>query len=373
VRCRARPSRETKPRPGRPVTLQCTRQSPPLDVLQMSHPPPPFVPASSANQPVVSPKSPGEPPLLDPQDSAVESPAHPQTGPSGYPELTVAWRHTCWFRDRNRVYEAMCRVGLGDARLQRFAACGVNAWILRSADGPTRLRIAASYCHDRWCVPCGRAKARLYAANLRALIADVPHRFITLTLRAVQEPLADRLQHLYDSFRRLRQQQEWKSAVVGGVAMCEPVWSKRSNCWHVHLHVIAHGRFLAAATLSKMWLKATGDSFIVDIRLIHGHDKAVDYVCKYACKPLTSDTYAESDRLHEAMVALRGRRLCLPFGDWSHVRLSRQNELSEWLPVAPLGQVILLADAGDAWAIRVLALLRGEEQCQKPALWPDPP
>jgi hypothetical protein len=37
--------------------------------------------------------------------------------------------------------------------------------------------------------------------------------------------------------------------------------------WHPHLHVIAEGRFLDKHALSAAWHHATGDSFVVDIRI----------------------------------------------------------------------------------------------------------
>lgn len=297
---------------------------------------------------------------LDPSESPVHSsPQPPQTQPAESQLDPAVWRHSCWFRDRARVYDALVATYAPPSRLERFALCGSDAWVVQDVACPEHLRVQANFCHDRWCVPCGRARARLVANNLRGLVGDVPHRFITLTIRAENEPLVDRIRHLYDSFRRIRRSRRWQQCIDGGVAFCEPCWSDRSNCWHVHLHIVAHGRFITQRELSALWLQATGDSYIVDIRLIRGHDKAVDYVTKYAAKPLEPATLRNHDRLCEAMLALKGRRLILPFGDWSRVKLTAVTHETEWRAVAPLSELLQRAAAGDAWASHVLRVLKG--------------
>lgn len=310
---------------------------------------------------------------LDPEESAWQNADSSTTPPPTSADLCETWRHSCWHRDRMRVWDSLVKVGASESRLSRFAACGSNAWVMGDPDNPDRVRVAACYCHDRWCVPCGRAKARTVAGNLRCLIADEPHRFITLTLRADDEGLAQRITRLYQSFARLRRTTLWQRAVTGGCACCEPVWSDKSGCWHVHLHVIVAGRYIKHADLSKAWLRATGDSYIVDIRLIHGHDKAVDYVTKYACKPLPASTVRDSDHLAEAMIALRGRRLVLTFGAWSHVKLTAQSDTTQWIAIAPLPDVLRRADLGDAWSIAILRKLRGSYACRQMDLWTEQP
>lgn len=178
---------------------------------------------------------------------------------------------------------------------------------------------------------------------------------------------------LYASFRRLRSSRVWRDNVRGGAAFCEPCWSERTECWHVHLHIVAEGKFIPQAQLSAAWLKATGDSPIVDIRLIHGHDKAVDYVVKYAAKPLEPATLRDHDRLCEAIMALHGRRLVLPFGSWHGIRLCEVDRTTEWRALAPLGELLQRAAAGDVWADSVLRKLRGVQACRQLDLFREPP
>lgn len=305
-----------------------------------------------------------DPTSLDPQDSPVPAaPVPPQTNHVDPVDLCIDWRHTCWHRDRRRVYDAMTTCLMPESRLERFAGCGSSAWVLQDKAQPDRLRVSANYCHDRWCTPCARTKARIVAGNLRALIGDHPHRFITLTLRATSAPLCERVSTLYAAFRRLRRSPLWRRCIRGGAAFCEPCWSQHSQSWHVHLHIIADGQYIPQADLSDTWLVATGDSYIVDVRLIRGHDQTVDYVTKYACKPLTSETVRDRDRLQEAMIALRSRRLVLPFGTWYHTKLTAVSDDTDWQALAPLATLLQRADAGDTWAQAIIRQLRGAQSC----------
>jgi hypothetical protein len=329
---------------------------------------------SDSSSPECAPRAGHVPTSLDPQETPAQEAHYPtQRDVTTYPELTINWRHTCWHRDRERVYNALSSCIASDSRLERFASCGTDAWVMQDPANPERLRVTAAYCHDRWCVPCGRAKARIIAGNLRAHIGDRPHRFITLTLRANNEPLTNRITTLYAAFRALRRNTAWAKRIRGGAAFCEPVWSERSGSWHVHLHVIADGQFIPQQELSDAWLHVTGDSYVVDIRLIHGHDQAVDYVTKYASKPLHPATVRDNSRLQEAIVALRGRRLVLPFGTWHGIRLSTVNDATEWIALAPLGEILQRAASGDAWADAVLRILRGVQSCHQLDLPLEPP
>jgi len=284
----------------------------------------------------------------------------------------TAFRHSGWQADRDRVYDAMVAVGTGASRLLRFAMCGAFAWVMRSADDPAVLRIAGNYCHDRHCIPCARAKAATVAGNLRAQVGDRPHRFITLTLRSTTDTLTEQVSRLYKCFAKLRRRSCWSDRIKGGAAFLELTYNHERGCWHPHLHVVADGAYLPQQELSSEWLQVTGDSYIVDVRLIRGKDQCLDYVTKYASKGFGHDVIAHRDALEAAIVALRGRRLCLTFGTWRGVCLTAQPPDGDWLPLAPLGEIIVRAHDGDQWAQAVLANLTGDTAC-RPHSVHDPP
>lgn len=166
----------------------------------------------------------------------------------------------------------------------------------------------------------------------------------------------------------------WREHVQGGVVVCEITWSADSHSWHPHLHIIAAGTYMQKQLLSDAWLLATGDSYIVDLRLIRGVETCVRYVTKYVSKPLSSTYAREPDLLREAMRALAGRRLCTTIGSWRGVPLYAINSNTEWEPLGKLSEIRAKALAGDQEATAIMASLGQypEDLCEAPAdpsLW----
>jgi hypothetical protein len=183
-------------------------------------------------------------------------------------------------------------------------------------------------------------------------------RFITLTLMRSDESLQSILNHLLKSFYRLRRQEFWKSAVRAGTAVVEITRGARGDHWHVHLHVLAVGTWLDQKTLSAGWESASNGSKIVDIRLIKDHEVGVAYVAKYATKGWSDSVLADPDALIECIVALRGRRLLIHFGEW-YGRESPlcQVEVGEWKHVGWLRRIVADAVDREPHAVGVLAAI----------------
>lgn len=137
-------------------------------------------------------------------------------------------------------------------------------------------------------------------------------RFITLTLADDGKPLADRIDRLYASFRRLRETKLWSENVVAGIATMEVTLGKKRH-WHTHLHVLVCGEFIPQRQLSACWEKATGDSIIVDIQAVPDRDKVAGYVASYIAKPPPLHTLTEEE-ICEYAAAMSGRRLLLTVG-----------------------------------------------------------
>lgn len=302
---------------------------------------------------------------LDPQEpkSQGADPSLPECIPTGLPVPSlpeVRWcddqwfRHSGWRTDRLRVYLSLCRT-FGDCRrAEAFRHCGTNAWVLKNVSQPGKFRLAANYCHDRFCRPCSVARSNLIAGNLRGRIRNKPHRFVTLTLRQTDQPLHKCLDRLYFAFAKLRRSSLWQEAVYGGVACLELTRGQKNDHWHVHLHCIVSGKFLPQDKLSDAWLRATGDSPIVDVRMIGDHERTVRYVAKYAAKGLDASILRQQDVLDEAVEALHKRRLALTFGDWRGVQLTRCPKSDDWQPLMPLQQLRLRALDGDQTARCIL-------------------
>ena len=296
---------------------------------------------------------------LEPDETTVQCYAEtvlPDT-PSN-PELDQHFRHSCWKAERRRVAAGLVAAGMPKSRVLRFAECGSNAYIYASEEVDPSYRIVANYCRDRFCQPCARARAGLVTRNLLAALPRSKLRFVTLTLKHQIRTLPDTIDHLYRSFRRLRHRPLWKSRVRGGVAFCEIKWSPTSAAWNVHLHILIDSDFIVSGALSTEWHGVTGDSYIVDIRLVKSLHSAATYIVKYASKGLATKDLPTLELLVSAMEALRGRRLCLPFGTWSRLLLSAVDSSLSWRLLGSLQACVVAAAHGCTDAARILAAVR---------------
>lgn len=140
-------------------------------------------------------------------------------------------------------------------------------------------------------------------------------RLCTLTLADDGQPLTDRIDRLYRAFRDLRKTDLWRHHVRGAVAVLETTLGRFNDHWHVHLHVLFEGSFLPHSQLKREWYAATGDSFIVHLKAVHGRKAAARYVAAYIAKPLDVLTWPNA-RIQEYAEATHGRRLLATSGSF---------------------------------------------------------
>jgi len=290
---------------------------------------------------------------LEPPETSIADRVRQRSGSDLHPCADSIFRHTGWKRDRERVYEALKRVGSTADRLWNFCQCGHGAYVLRDPQDPDHYRISGCTCHDRFCLPCANSRSQTIALNVLEKLADNEARFITLTLHSTHEPLGQLLAHLTRSFTKLRAKKLWRKACYGGVSFIEVKWVPHLERWNVHLHVLAYGRYLKQGLLSQAWHKVTGTSYIADIRFVKNHKQVARYVSKYASKPLDSSVLHEPERLDEAIVALKGKRLCATFGNWRGLDLTDSPSEESWDRICTLSELIANALAGDPTAIAI--------------------
>lgn len=268
----------------------------------------------------------------------------------------TAFRHSGWQTDRKRVRIAMAAANVPSKRLERFDACGAEA-IVEYSPSTCRQRVKAFYCGDRFCVPCATARSRRVQRKLSALVAGRVSWFVTLTLRNCGGSLIERLNHLDGSFKRLRRSPLWKQAVDAGASVVEIKRGAGSGKWHVHLHSILLGRELDKYRLSREWRKATGDSFIVHVRKVDDHEKAVSYCAAYAGKGFDKSVLRVEDDLLECLCSLRSSRLLKFFGGWYRLDADGDEKpITDWRRVGRLGDFIAGSVSGDA---KSMAVMRG--------------
>lgn len=223
------------------------------------------------------------------------------------------------------------------------------------------MRLAASCCHDRFCLPCANSRSRLIAANVLPYVQPGKCRFVTLTLRHTDQPLNKQIDRLYASFKRLRKDPLWSQTQEGGVAFLEIKRSKDKQSWHPHFHVLTQGSFIDVRALSALWKRITGDSFVVDVRFVRGASQVLSYVTKYASKPFDPSLFDYQSVLVQAINALAGRRMALSFGKWKGLQMSERPDGDAWENLGSLEDVLYEAAKGDAEARQLIMKVCGEK------------
>lgn len=280
-----------------------------------------------------------------------------ETSPQIESSTDVTFRHSWWSSDRHRVFQALGRAFGSCNRLNRFASCGDAAWIYRTTSTPSRYKVIADHCRDRWCRACQRDRSRKLVANVKPLLNSPNLKLITLTLKSDHQSLRSLIDRLFESFRTLRRTRIWRDNCIGGISFLEVKRNTDPDRWHPHLHIIADTNFIPKRLLSSLWRGITGDSFIVDIKVIRDTDKAAAYVAKYATKPLDTAIYRQRRYLLEAIVAMKGRRMVCTFGTFRGNRLADNTDENDWVACGTLSSIRRRADLGDPDAMAIMAEL----------------
>lgn len=281
-------------------------------------------------------------------------------------EEELKFRHSGWRASRSRVAEAMTRAGTSSSRCIRFERCGSACWVEVAIDGSSA-RTRGCYCGDRFCLPCATARGCRIRLKLIELMAEGECKFLTLTRRMDGSGLDDSLQHLRDSFAKLREQKIWTENVSAAAYCIEIKRNAEDTDWHVHLHAILRSRWVDKRDWSAAWFAATGGSFVIDIRPITDAAKGASYIAKYATKGFDSSVLKRVDLIVEAMRALSGRRLVGTCGDWYNADLQ-----GDYLPkiayktVCSLEVLIDASSRKQAWAVGLLLLLRKSDRGEEP-------
>jgi hypothetical protein len=278
----------------------------------------------------------------------------------------TAFRHTGWRVRREKVTRTLAATGASDLALHNWTNCGSHA-VVEWSPRENRFRVRANYCRSRHCEPCARTKANTIARNLETRLAQGDgsnYRFVTLTLAHTEAPLAHQIKRLYASFRKLRTAGVWKDSQAGGAFMLEVKRAK--DRWHPHLHIVAEGRFLHQAALSTAWRKATGDSYIVDVRAIKSGRDAAFYVAKYVTKGTSVGVWDEPDAAAEWVTATKGVRTCATYGTWRGKSLLKiDGGADDWQPLCTLDQLHRDAAQGKPGARELLNELLSHRPAQE--------
>lgn len=242
--------------------------------------------------------------------------------------------------------------------IDSFRTCGSSAWVMRTASRPHRYKIASNRCHLRYCVACQGERGRLIASNIREHLSNATIRFVTLTTRARDCSLADAIEHLTKGFLKLRRSKTWRSHVRGGLWVLEITYRPEHDRWHPHLHVLAQGDYFPQHDLRTAWLRATGDSFICDIRKPRDHNEVARYLTTYLTKAVAKGVWSHPHRLAECIVTLHAKKLIGTFGSWARLKLLAEPQSDEvWENFCPAPQLLARARRGEPASVVIAASL----------------
>lgn len=231
------------------------------------------------------------------------------------PEYEKAYDYYVGFNSSNMSFEQ-----------KRFLSCHSSANFARNNE-TGYVRVLARSCHLRFCPICSRAREKLIRHNVADwLITKHYPKFLTLTLKHSDEDLRTQIDKLYACFKALRRLKLVKKRVASGIWFFQITRGKSGKEWHPHLHCILTGGYLPKTQLQKDWMRITGESFMVDIRLIRDVQSAACEVARYAAcscniKTLSCNELAELDS------ALSRRRIC---GTWGGARKQRLTSLPKY-------------------------------------------
>lgn len=208
----------------------------------------------------------------------------------------------------------------------RFLECRTRAWFMRNID-TGKVIVQSNACRVRGCPLCARSQGMQIAHNLAAWLRKIRNpKHIILTLLHSDQPLSEIIDHLLESFRKMRRYKRWLRTVSGGVWFAQVTRNQTTSQWHVHLHVLADAGFYPQSLLSRDWHCATADSYNTFIRAITDTFQAVRDASRYVARPGWLHLLTRPLRL-QLLGAFAGRHLCGAFGTARSAHILKREHL----------------------------------------------
>lgn len=240
---------------------------------------------------------------------------------SGETDLMPAYRQTqlkhcrIEFLATRQLYRHFDEVE-GRERAYDLEQCRTRAWFVRNRTDGT-VRVAANSCRLRWCPLCSRARTNYIRHEVDEWFqtANYP-KFFTVTVKHSQLDLTSQINHIYESFQKLRKDKYLRDHCTGGIWFFQICWNGQRGEWHPHIHAIITGDYMPYKKLRSLWLHYTGDSEVLDIRPVRDPKVVGQYVARYAARPCQLSELPRK-RAIEAIMALWGRRMA---GSWGSAK-----------------------------------------------------
>jgi len=276
-----------------------------------------------------------------------EETTQPSTSPMTYASFS---RRFCYadYLAADRVYSCLDK-DEDTSRAERLNSCRTKAWFVRHSDTGV-VRVAANSCHLRWCPVCARARRNYISREVSEWLNTVTHpKFLTLTIRHTNAPLAHQVYWLYRHFSVLRRRKDFRKAITGGVWFFQIKKSTTDNLWHPHLHCLVAGEYLPRRRLSYMWTQVTFGSVVADIRSIRDPLRAAQDAARYSACPGSLVGLSLADAC-ELVGAMHRRRICGTWGSGRAVSLRppRLTDQSKWEDIGGFSIVYGLRNHDDS-------------------------
>ena len=255
---------------------------------------------------------------------------------------------------RNQLLQTLISKHVSDTTLLNIKEC--NTFMLFVADKTLEHKKLhkANSCKNRFCPMCAWRKARKNALKIGVLmqyLKEVENKeFIFLTLTAPNikaEELNEEIKHYNQSFQRLMQRKEVKSAVKGYVRKLEVTYNKERDDYHPHFHVILavdkhyfnnKNQYIKRDRWLELWQQSTKNNLItqVDVRKVKQTDnkKEVSEIAKYSAK---DSDYLEDEKVFDTFYkSLSGKRLIVYSGLFKDASKKYENkELEKYKELDP--------------------------------------
>jgi len=169
------------------------------------------------------------------------------------------------------------------------------------------------HCSSKSCSVCTDIRRWRIRERIQYALTGLPSgqvlrwRHVVLTVKNSPD-LANRLDHLVKSFRKLRHRAVWKSSQYGGFYVIEI--TEGVDGWHPHLHIVSYGHYVPWRKLLAAWCRVTGDSRHIQVSTIRDGANIAYYISKYITKATTLSS-ASTVMLD---LVCKNRRLFGPFG-----------------------------------------------------------
>jgi len=224
----------------------------------------------------------------------------------------------------------------------RLKSCRKFAFFYQSNE-TGKLRVQSSRCKLRWCPICRDVSRMIVTSAVDGWLRRRKFpKMLTFTLKHSDDDLLVQINRIYKSFQKIRQRVFFKQNVTGGVWFFQLKQNPQTEQWHPHIHCLVDGKFINHNKLKELWLKITGDSFVVDVRPVKDLDNASTEVARYATSPADL-TNMSLESAWDVFEATEGKRIC---GTWGNakgmiLRPTPQADSDEWSKVADFSWIAI--------------------------------